>query len=95
MEENKDTLLEHAKTSTSKRESSLSKGRQRAIFVAILSLQGLALCESASIFPFFTTIAKDKGLSAVQAGIVLACYYIGRSVFSPICGSTVSITIVI
>ena len=95
MEEDKDTLLEHAKTFTSKRGSSLSKGRQRAIFVAILSLQGLALCESTSIYPFFTAIAKDKGLSALETGVVLACYYLGRSVFSPICGSIVSIMTIV
>ena len=92
MEEESETLLKEAENSTQvKQKHSLSKGKQRGLFLTILSLQGLALFESTSIITFFPVAARDKGLSTTQMGIVISAFSIARFIFSPICGSMVSI----
>lgn len=102
MNEERNALLENAEettseatrsdSTTSQKDKPLSVARQRGMLFIILSLQGLALCESTTVFPFFPAVAKVKGLSALQMGIVFSSYSVARSIFSPICGSIVSIT---
>ena len=69
----------------------LSKTRRRIMMFTVLVLQGFSFCEMSSIYPFFPAVAKNKGLTAAQMGIVLASYSIARSASSPIFGSVVSI----
>ena len=72
---------------------SLSKRRQVFLMVTLLSLYGLLSCTSSLLYPFFGPVAKEKGLSDMEIGIVYASYETMRFIGAPIYGITVCTSI--
>ena len=61
--------------------------------VTLLSLYGLLSCTSSLLYPFFGPVAKEKGLSDMEIGIVYASYETMRFIGAPIYGITVCTSI--
>ena len=76
------------------KEPELSRTKQRGILTTILFLQFCSLCADTIIFPFFPSVAKRKGLSNTEIGVIFSSYDFSRCITSPLFGSLVSILII-
>ena len=76
------------------KEPELSRTKQRGILATILFLQFCSLCADTIIFPFFPSVAKRKGLSNTEIGVIFSSYDFSRCITSPLFGSLVSILII-
>ena len=70
---------------------SYSKIRRLGILFTSLSLLFFALCADYLIYPFFPNIAKKKGFSNTEIGVVYTAYNFARFLSSPITAWLVSI----
>ena len=82
---------ENCRLNSEESSTSLSKWKQRGMLVSVLILILFTLTPETAIYPFFPDIAKVKGLSSTQIGIVFAAFDISRFIASPIFGSLVRI----
>ena len=67
-----------------------SKIRRIGILFTSLSLLFFALCSDFLIYPFFPNIAKKKGFSNTEIGVVYTAYNFARFLSSPITAWLVS-----
>ena len=70
----------------------LSKSRQYALLLSLLSVNFCMLMIDSSLYPFFPEAAKRKGLMEANIGIIMAAYDICRFLVSPLSGILVSTT---
>lgn len=63
--------------------------KQRAILLVIIGLQFCSICGETVIYPFFTKVALDRGLTPLQMGLVFSSFDLSRFVSSAIYGSMV------
>ena len=69
---------------------SCAKLKMVAIVIVTLFIQFWALCSDSVITVFFGNVARSKGLSYSQIGIVFSSYDLARFISSPLAGSLVS-----
>lgn len=69
----------------------LPKYRQYAMLAILLTVHFSVLCSDSSLYPFYGTTAKRKGLVDSQIGLVYAVYEIVRCVAAPFYGVLVSL----
>ena len=82
---------ENCSLNSEKSSTSLSRWKQRGMLAVVLILILCVLIPETAIYPFFPDMAKVKGLSSTQIGIVFAAFDISRFIASPIFGSLVCI----
>ena len=84
-EDEGETLLEQSTT----KEVKPSRSKQKGMLITVLFLQFCSLCADTIIYPFFPSIAKEKGLNNSEIGGIFSAYELSRCVTSPIFGSLV------
>ncbi|XP_067940195.1 MFS-type transporter SLC18B1-like [Watersipora subatra] len=73
-----------------KAEADLSQNfepKHNCMLMAILGLIFFSFCVDTILFPFFPTIARQKGLSPTEIGIVFAVFDLTRFITAPVVGS--------
>lgn len=69
----------------------LSLGKQRLMLITVLTLQFGSLCADTAIFPFFPAVARKKGLTEIEIGLVFSSYEFSRFAAYPVYCSLVRI----